>query len=662
MSDNASNNNLNEPDKKEPGLSIRSKMLIYFGSIFVIALIIFVLSETFGVPFTNFRGEYNQEQSEVFQHLNLIADLKKERIQRWIEERRGDSMALSESSIIRANIVALMPEINRNVVNGVYGKGLFDKLQKKEDYQVLTQHLNLVKTSYGVYDKIQITDAATDTIIASTDSEDLGVDISQHDSLSKILHQGYNEVIDIGKDPSSGVLKLFIFRAIDLYGVDEISAVLIMHINPEDFINSMLHTGGGLGRTGEALLINQDVRILTTLKHPLSNGAIAMPLEYQIKAEPAILAAQGQEGIIMTEDYRDKAVLAAYRHIRITSELGWGLVVKRDQAEIFAPLRKSIYYRTIIGTFCAFMMMGLTIVIARNLSLPIRRLSKAVREVEKGDLSVRMPTTSSDEVGVLASAFNSMIRQVQNWNTTLSTQVKSRTAELEAKNVELERYTYTVSHDLKSPLITIKGFLGMLERDIIKGDAERVKNDMNHIHSAADKMNQLLDELLELSRVGKVVGIKEEVSLNDLANEALNLVAGQINKLGVQVEIAPDLPVIYVDRSRFVEVFQNIIDNAVKYMGKQPEPHIEIGSRQKNGEDVYYVRDNGMGVEQRYHENIFGLFNKLDQSSEGTGIGLAIVKRIIEVHGGNIWIESDGKDKGTIFYFTIAKKGDISQP
>jgi signal transduction histidine kinase len=97
-------------------------------------------------------------------------------------------------------------------------------------------------------------------------------------------------------------------------------------------------------------------------------------------------------------------------------------------------------------------------------------------------------------------------------------------------------------------------------------------------------------------------------------------------------------------------------------MGKQPEPHIEIGARQKNGEDVYYVRDNGMGVEQRYHENIFGLFNKLDQSSEGTGIGLAIVKRIIEVHGGNIWIESDGKDKGTIFYFTIAKKGDISQP
>jgi signal transduction histidine kinase len=306
-------------------------------------------------------------------------------------------------------------------------------------------------------------------------------------------------------------------------------------------------------------------------------------------------------------------------------------------------------------------MLGLTIVIARNLSRPIRRLSKAVREVEKGDLSVRISTTSSDEVGILASAFNSMIHQVQNWNTTLSRQVKSRTAELEAKNAELERYTYTVSHDLKSPLITIKGFLGMLERDVIKGNAERVEKDMNHIHSAADKMNQLLDELLELSRVGKVVGIKEEVSLNDLVNEALNLVQGQINKLGVQVEIAPDLPVIYVDRSRLVEVLQNLIDNAVKYMGKQPEPRIEIGAGQENGVDVYSVRDNGIGIEQRYHENIFGLFNKLDQSSEGTGIGLAIVKRIIEVHGGRIWIESDGKGKGTVFCFTIAKKGETTR-
>jgi signal transduction histidine kinase len=433
-----------------------------------------------------------------------------------------------------------------------------------------------------------------------------------------------------------------------------------MHINSEDFVNPMLHTGRGLGKTGEALLINHDVKILTTLKHPLVNGTTAVPLEYEITSKPAILAAQGQEGIITAEDYRGETVLAAYRHFRITSELGWGLVVKRDQAEVFAPLRESIYYRIIVGSFCALSMLVLAILIARNLSRPIRRLSKAAREVEEGNLAVRASITSSDEVGILASSFNSMVHQVQNWNTTLNKQVKVRTAELEAINAELERYTYTVSHDLKSPLITIKGFLGMLEKDVIKGDTERVKEDISHIHNAAEKMNQLLDELLELSRVGRVVGIKEEVSLKVIANEALNLVGGQIKKLGVQIKVAPDLPVMYVDRCRLVEVLQNLIDNAVRNMGKQSEPRIEIGARQENAENVYYVRDNGEGIEPRYHENVFGLFNKLDQTSDGTGIGLAIVKRILEVHGGRIWIESGGKGKGSTFCFTIAnaKKGE----
>ncbi len=657
MSDNASNNNLSKPDKKGFALSIRSKMLIYFGSIFVITLTIFVLSEILGIPFTNFRGIYKREQSEVLQQLNLVADLKKGRLKRWTEERRDDARVLSESSILRSYVVSLLPVIDKNIAEGVMEKELSSILQGEKIHQELTQHLTLVKASYAVYDKIQIANAATGAIIASTEDEDFYVDIHSHDSLSKVIHQGYKEIVDIGKDHSSGVLTLFVFRSIDLYGEDKTSAVLIMQINSEDFINQILHTGGDMGKTGEVLLISQEVKILNTLKHPLTDGTAAMPLEYQITAKPAVLAAQGQEGLIATEDYRGEAVLAAYRHIRITSETGWGLVVKRDQAEVFAPLRASIFYRIIVGFACAFLMFGLTILIAGNLSRPIRRLSKAAREVEEGNFAFRTLIKSSDEVGVLAAAFDSMIRQIQDWNKKLNKLVKDRTHELESKNAELERYTYTVSHDLKSPLITIKGFLGMLEKDLIKGDTERIKKDINHIHNAALKMNQLLDELLELSRVGKVVGTKREVSLRDLVNEALNLVGGQIEKQEVQVEIAPDLPVVYVDRRRLVEVFQNLIDNAIKYMGNQAGSRIEIGARQKNEDNVYYVQDNGIGIEPRYHENVFGLFNKLDHTSDGTGIGLAIVKRIIEVHGGRIWIESEGKGKGTTFCFTIAKKG-----
>jgi len=655
MSDKTSINNLRDTDNKGFSLGIRSKMLIYFGSMFIIILTMFGLLYIYGIPFTNFRGSYKQEQSKAFQILNLFADLRKERLVHWMDERRGEARMLSESTMIRPHVASLLP-----LVNGVTGNGFQTELQKEIPYQALTQYLNLVKRIRGVYDKIQIADASTSTIIASTHNKDIGIDISHlNDSFSKILHQGYIEIIKIDKDPSSGILKLFIFRAIYTYDDDKASAVLIMHINLDDFIKPMLHAGGGLGQTGEVLFVNQDVNILTTLKYPLANGTAAIPLEYQIKAKPATLAAQGDEGIIVAKDYRGVEVLAAYRHIRITSEMGWGLVVKRDLAEVFAPLLENIFYRSITGIICTLMSLALIIVIARNLSRPLRRLSEAAREVQDGNLDVRISKNSSDEVGILATAFNSMIQQVQNWNKDLKKQVNARTAELEAKNAELERYTYTVSHDLKSPLITIKGFLGLLEKDAVKGDIERVKKDASRIHNAAEKMNQLLDELLELSRIGRVVGVKESVSLKDLANEAVSLVRGQIKELGVKVEISPDLPVVYVDRRRFIEVLQNLIDNAVKHMDKQPEPRIEIKARQDNGEYIYFVRDNGVGIESRYHENVFGLFNKLNQESEGTGIGLAIVSRIVEVHGGRIWVESEGNERGSTFCFTIPKKGEM---
>ncbi len=253
--------------------------------------------------------------------------------------------------------------------------------------------------------------------------------------------------------------------------------------------------------------------------------------------------------------------------------------------------------------------------------------------------------------------------ELANVNASLRTKIEERKraeqeredliAKLEAQNAELERFTYTVSHDLKSPLITINGYVGMLRQDLAKGDSGAVENCLERISNAASKMSQLLKDVLELSRVGRLVNPPEDVSLAELAREAIELVGGQVKKKGVQVKISPDLPVVFGDRVRLLEVLQNLIDNAVKYMGEQSRPRVEIDLRRDGNTTICYVRDNGIGIESQYHEKIFDLFEQLDPKAEGTGIGLSLVKRIVEVHGGRIWVESAGAGSGSTFCFNL---------
>jgi len=226
--------------------------------------------------------------------------------------------------------------------------------------------------------------------------------------------------------------------------------------------------------------------------------------------------------------------------------------------------------------------------------------------------------------------------------------------ELESKNAELERFTYTVSHDLRSPLVTIKGFLGFIERSASQGNMEGFRKDMQRISSAADRMDILLKDVLELSRIGRLINKSQEMSFEDLVHEALEIVHGRIHQHGIKVQIQPGLPDVYGDKPRLLEVLQNLLDNSAKYIGDQKNPMIKIGmdGYDESEYPIFYIRDNGMGIDPKFHDRIFGMFDKLDPASEGTGIGLALVKRIIEVHGGRIWLESDA-GKGTTFYFTL---------
>ncbi|MDQ1262217.1 MAG: hypothetical protein QG575_1398, partial [Euryarchaeota archaeon] len=228
--------------------------------------------------------------------------------------------------------------------------------------------------------------------------------------------------------------------------------------------------------------------------------------------------------------------------------------------------------------------------------------------------------------------------------------------ELGTKNAEMERFTYTVSHDLRSPLITIQGFLGFLKEDIKQIDDDKSDIDIKMIENAVKKMDALLSNTLELSRIGRVTNPPEAVSYEEIVVDSLAQLAEKIRSSGISVLVAKELPQVYVDRMRITEVLVNLIENSIKYIGDQTDPEVEIGYYADKEKPVFFVRDNGIGIDSSQHEKAFELFYKLDKKSEGSGAGLAIVKRILEVHGGVVWIESE-EGKGCKICFTLPLAG-----
>ena len=243
-------------------------------------------------------------------------------------------------------------------------------------------------------------------------------------------------------------------------------------------------------------------------------------------------------------------------------------------------------------------------------------------------------------------------------------ELESRAREIEAKNrtlqdqnAELERFNYTVSHDLKAPLVTIKGFLGLLRKDLSEHDGGAVERDAEQIARAADQMSRLLDELLELSRVGRQMKAPEWCRLRDIVAEAVDALRMQIEDRNIEVVIDDEMPEVYADPGRLREIFQNLIDNAAKFMGEQPRPRIEIGAAREGDSIRCYVRDNGAGIDPDYQQRVFKLFERLDAEVEGTGVGLALVKRIAEVHGGRIELDSEGEGRGSTFTVVLPAGG-----
>jgi PAS domain S-box-containing protein len=241
--------------------------------------------------------------------------------------------------------------------------------------------------------------------------------------------------------------------------------------------------------------------------------------------------------------------------------------------------------------------------------------------------------------------------EIQNLNDELEKRVYDRTRQLTEVNKNLESFTYTVSHDLRAPLRAISGYSSILLEDL-KNIPEKDRKYLELVRQNSHDMGRLIDDLLNFSKLGMRSINKEMVQPALIVKEILREVRADPSVKNVEF-IVSDLPPCQADPILLKQVYANLISNALKFSGKKDHPIVEIGSITKDGHLTFFVRDNGIGFDMRYAEKVFGVFQRLHNAKEyeGTGVGLAIVQRIIEIHGGRIWVESE-VDRGTTFYFT----------
>jgi signal transduction histidine kinase len=330
-------------------------------------------------------------------------------------------------------------------------------------------------------------------------------------------------------------------------------------------------------------------------------------------------------------------------------------------SEIMAPagaVRWSGLLVALGATVCA---LGVAVLLARSLARPLEQMTKAVERF-RGEEALGVALGASGEIGILASAFNSMAAQVRQKNAALQQEIaerrrterilERRATELERSNAELQQFAYVASHDLQEPLRSIAGYTRLLAKRY-QGKLDKEADEFIAFAIAgAERMQELISDLLVYARVGTRGTPPQPADMGVLVHKVIDGMHSALQQWGAEI-ICEDLPTIHVDQSQLGQLFQNLISNGLKFRAERP-PRIHISATQKGADWLFSVADNGIGVEKEFLERIFEMFQRLHERDkyEGSGIGLAIARKVVHRHGGRIWAESE-LGKGTTFFFTI---------
>ena len=327
---------------------------------------------------------------------------------------------------------------------------------------------------------------------------------------------------------------------------------------------------------------------------------------------------------------------------------------------------KAMYKRFELYTIIVLLVLNFSFLLAfflsrflqKGISTPILALAETAKAIsERKDYSVRATKLSDDELGSLTDAFNQMLIQIQGqtrtlnqFNQELENKVNERTMELGAAYKELESFSYSVSHDLRAPLRALNGYSKIILEDYGSELNDDVRKLLGNIQFNSQKMGTLIDDLLSFSKLGKKEITKKEIDIKEMVTKVVEE-TGSNYRAKIQID---SLPKVMGDYSLLYQVWINLTSNALKYSAKKDNPEITIGSTSSGSETIFFIKDNGAGFDMKYYNKLFGVFQRLHDTKdfEGTGIGLAIVNRIITKHRGRVWAE--GKlEEGSTFYFAL---------
>lgn len=606
-------------------LSIKGRLLIF-------ALCISLIPITIITTIYYFHSR-SALKFQIMEKLKAVAESRERHILSTMERMKVRTVDFSSDGFIRHSF-------ERIIHGGTSGQSSVIRLNKylSKNKLSLYRHRLIAIILLDKYGKV----------ISSTNEKLTGMDFSSQDVFMQGIQKRYGEAYAGQPYYSSYLDKNYLCISAPIISKHSAELLgIIINVYSLAILDEITTNRVGMGETGEVYLVNRD-KIMLTESRFIENA----PLKLLVDTEPVQrIIENGKEMVGIYKDYRGQLVVGASMDL---PEYNWILLAETNKKEAFSPLKMLGIVALILGVVGAAGVTSLGIVFAVSTSRPILDLTKATERLAGGDLEHRVKVTRTDEIGSLANSFNAMseeLERVIREHVQAEKELKRYSGELKRSNEELQHFAYVASHDLQEPLRMISSYLQLIKRRYkgrLDADADEF---IDYAVDGASRLQTMINGLLEYSRVDRSGKSLEPADCGVILERAITNLKVAITESSAVITHDP-LPTVMADDTQLLHVFQNLIANAIKFRGNEP-PHIHISVTRNENEWTFSVRDNGIGIDPEYNERLFNIFKRLHgREYPGIGLGLSICKKIINRHGGKIWVESE-PGKGATFYFTI---------